>query len=308
MNDKKDLATMVADAYDAMLAGINELPPFRWAASAAQWLVDKLCAAIERAMEKEEHMEPWYMRNPEDAKRTETVGADGHLGGISAEEATENIRRNMELLNRPPLPERVREEFHQIFTERVKRDGATELLDWLDRNGFFTAPASTKHHLAIPGGLALHSLNVYHRLREIGAVATLQELEAEDALRKVKAGCGFDLGAGLEESVAIMALLHDVCKTDCYHWDTLINAYKFRDPLPLGHGEKSVYIITRYMKLLETEALAIRWHMGAYDDAVKGGSKAFNEAMRMTPWVWRLHQADMIAAWEDERSGDNGNT
>ena len=253
-------------------------------------------------------MEPWYMRNPEDAKRTETVGADGHLGGISAEEATENIRRNMELLNRPPLPERVREEFHQIFTERVKRDGATELLDWLDRNGFFTAPASSKHHLAIPGGLALHSLNVYHRLREIGAVATLQELEAEDALQKVKAGCGFDLGAGLEESVAIMALLHDVCKTDCYHWDTLINAYKFRDPLPLGHGEKSVYIITRYMKLLETEALAIRWHMGAYDDAVKGGSKAFNDAMKLTGWVWRLHQADMIAAWEDERSGDNGNT
>lgn len=307
MNDKKDLATLAADIYDAMLAGINELPPFRWAASAAQWLVDKLCAAIERAMEKEEHMEPWYMRNPEEAKRTEKV-EETTMGGISAEIAAENLRRGMELLNRPPLPERVREEFRQIFTERVKRDGATELLDWLDRNGFFTAPASSKHHLAIPGGLALHSLNVYHRLREIGAVATLQELEAEDALQKVKAGCGFDLGAGLEESVAIMALLHDVCKTDCYHWDTLINAYKFRDPLPLGHGEKSVYIITRYMKLLETEALAIRWHMGAYDDAVKGGSKAFNDAMKLTGWVWRLHQADMIAAWEDERSGDNGNT
>ena len=295
MNDKKDLATMVADAYDAMLAGINELPPFRWAASAAQWLVDKLCAAIERAMEKEEHMEPWYMRNPEDAKRTETEGADGHLGGISAEEATENIRRNMELLNRPPLPERVREEFHQIFTERVKRDGATELLDWLDRNGFFTAPASTKHHLAIPGGLALHSLNVYRRLVEIAE----KEEDGQTPAYKTQV---LPL-----ESVAIMALLHDVCKTDCYHWDTLINAYKFRDPLPLGHGEKSVYIITRYMKLLETEALAIRWHMGAYDDAAKGGSKAFNEAMRMTPWVWRLHQADMIAAWEDERSGDNWN-
>ena len=308
MKNEKSLATVVADAYDGLLAGITELPPFRWAASAAQWLADKLCAAVERAMEKEEHMEPWYMRNPEDAKPAETVGADGHLGGISAEEATENIRRNMELLNRPPLPERVREEFRQIFTERVKRDGATELLDWLDRNGFFAAPASSKHHLAIPGGLALHSLNVYHRLREIGAVATLQELEAEDALRKVKAGHRFDLGTGLEESVAIVALLHDVCKTDCYHRDPATGAYKFRDPLPMGHGEKSVYMITRYMKLLETEALAIRWHMGAYDDAVKGGSKAFNEAMRMTPWVWRLHQADMIAAWEDERSGDNGNT
>ena len=307
MKNEKSLATVVADAYDGLLAGINKMPPFRWAANLAEWLVDKLAAAIERATYKEEHMEPWYMRNPEEAKRTEKVG-ETTMGGISAEIAAENLRRGMELLNRPPLPERVREEFRQIFTERVKRDGATELLDWLDRNGFFTAPASSKHHLAIPGGLALHSLNVYHRLREIGAVATLQELEAEDALRKVKAGHRFNLGTGLEESVAIVALLHDVCKTDCYHKDPATGAYKFQDPLPLGHGEKSVYIITRYMKLLETEALAIRWHMGAYDDAVKGGSKAFNEAMRMTPWVWRLHQADMIAAWEDERSGDNGNT
>lgn len=216
--------------------------------------------------------------------------------GISAEEATENIRRNMELLNRPPLPERVREEFRQIFTEKIHRPGAEKLLDWLDRNEFFTAPASSKHHLAIPGGLALHSLNVYRRLVEIAE----KEEDGQTPAYKTQ--------ALTLESIAIMALLHDVCKTDCYHKDPATGTYKFRDPLPLGHGEKSVYIITRYMELYPTEALAIRWHMGAYDDAVKGRSKAFNEAMRMTPWVWRLHQADMIAAWEDERSGDNGNT
>lgn len=292
MNDEKDFATEVANAWDELMAGIGEMPPFCWLIALATKISDKLTAAIERATYKEENMD--------DVKIT--------VPGISAEEATENIRRNMELLNRPPMTERVREEFRQIFTERVKRPGAKGLLAWMDRNGFFEAPASTKHHLAIPGGLALHSLNVYHRLREIGAIATLQEIEAEDALRKIKAGHSFDLGADMEESVAIMALLHDVCKTDCYHRDTGTNTYKFRDPLPLGHGEKSVYIITRYMYLLETEALAIRWHMGAYDDAVKGGSKAFNDAMKLTGWVWRLHQADMIATWEDERSGDNGNT
>lgn len=280
MKNEKSLATVVADAYDGLLAGINKMPPFRWAATLAEWLMDKLTAAIERATHKEENMDDVKIAVP----------------GISAEEATENLRRNMELLNRPPLPERVQEEFRQIFTERVKRPGATELLDWLDRNGFFTAPASTKHHLAIPGGLALHSLNVYRRLVEIAE----KEEDGQTPAYKTQV---LPL-----ESIAIIALLHDVCKTDCYHWDTATNTYKFRDPLPMGHGEKSVYMITRYMELYPTEALAIRWHMGAYDDAVKGGSKAFNDAMRMTPWVWRLHQADMIAAWEDERSGDNGNT
>lgn len=190
--------------------------------------------------------------------------------------------------------DRVREEFHQIFDKRVNRKGADKLLEWMERNGFFEAPASKGHHLAVPGGLALHSLHVYRRLREIAAAAIIgHPCEGE-----------FNLEGVLEESVAIMALLHDLCKIDCYHRSG--NGYTFRDPLPLGHGEKSVYLITKYMKLLETEALAIRWHMGAYDDAVKGGTNAFNAAMAMTPWVWRLHQADMIATWEDERSGDDG--
>lgn len=300
MNSENSLAAALADAIDALLAGISRIPPFSWATALVEWLDDELArwaedklAALERDIEKEDHMETWYMRDPEEAKRTEEVGA---LGGIPAAEAAENIRENMKLLDRPPLPERVREEFRQIFTEKIHRPGAEKLLDWLDRNEFFTAPASSKHHLAIPGGLALHSLNVYRRLVEIAE----KEEDGQTPAYKTQ--------AAPPESIAIMALLHDVCKTDCYHRDPATGAYKFRDPLPMGHGEKSVYMITRYMELYPTEAMAIRWHMGAYDDAVKGGSKAFNEAMRMTPWVWRLHQADMIAAWEDERSGDNGNT
>lgn len=297
MNNDKSLGTMVADAYDALVEEIGKTPPFKWLAALANWAVDKLAAILERVTKKEEHMGPYYMKNPEDAKHTEMVGADGHLGGISAEEAAENIRRNMELLDRPPLPERVREEFREIFNEKIKRAGTKELLEWLDQNGFFTAPASAKHHLAIPGGLALHSLNVYRRLVQIAEREMADEIPAYSVY----------LPPELAESVAIMALLHDVCKTDCYHRDPTTRSYTFRDPLPLGHGEKSVYMIAKHMELTDTEALAIRWHMGAYDDAMKGGSKAFNAAMKMTQWVWRLHQADMNATWEDERSGDNGN-
>ena len=120
------------------------------------------------------------------------------------------------------------------------------------------------------------------------------------------------LAEDVEETVAILGLLHDVCKVGVYHKTDIFKAalegkldtmapYEFRDPLPLGHGEKSLYLIQRHMDLEPEEALAIRWHMGAYDNAVKGDGRALSAAMEATPWVWRLHQADMCAAWVDER-------
>ena len=51
----------------------------------------------------------------------------------------------------------------------------------------------------------------------------------------------------------------------------------------------------------EAHGKAIRWHMGAYDNAAKGDGRALSAAMAASPWVWRLQQADMCAAWVDER-------
>jgi len=168
------------------------------------------------------------------------------------------------------------------------------MLHWLDKEtDFFMAPASSSKHLAFPGGLAVHSLNVYSRLCEI--------TRRETAVPA--------LDDNTKETVAILGLLHDVCKVGVYHktdpfkavMEDIMDPYTFRDPFPLGHGEKSLFLITRHMALTEEEALAIRWHMGAYDDAVKGGSRYMTEAMGLTPWVWRLQEADMCAAWIDER-------
>ena len=193
-------------------------------------------------------------------------------------------------------------EFLKIWTERVQRDYADALLAWLEREtDFFEAPASSKHHGAHPGGLLEHSLNVYHRLRAIVCLETYGEITSAP------------LEEGVEETVAILGLLHDVCKVGVYHTETRrrknpatgfwedYQAYVFRDPLPLGHGEKSVYLIQRHMDLEPEEAMAIRWHMGAYDSAVKGGARDMGVAMNMTPWVWRLQQADMCATYVDER-------
>lgn len=198
-------------------------------------------------------------------------------------------------------------EFLKIWAERVYRDSADAMLDWLERGtDFFTAPSSTKYHGAHPGGLLVHSLNVYHRLRDI----VIRDLAGKEDPGKCR------LSEEQEETVAIIALLHDVCKVGCYHLETKrrknketgrwedYQGYVFRDPLPLGHGEKSLFLIERHMDLTTEEALAIRWHMGAYDNAAKADLRALSAAMAATPWVWRLQEADMCAAWVDEREAE----
>ena len=193
-----------------------------------------------------------------------------------------------------------KEEFIEIYTQHIHREGSAELLDYLEhKSDFFTAPASARFHGSHAGGLCEHSVNVFRCL------------EAYLARERVKEVYWVDYPM---ESAAIAALLHDLCKIGCYKagtrnvkddatgkWEK-VPTFFYEDKLPYGHGEKSVYIISGFMRLTREEAMAIRWHMGAYDDAVKGGSRSMTEAMNLTSWVWRLQEADMCAAWIDERS------
>ena len=150
--------------------------------------------------------------------------------------------------------------FIEIFKSSVTRPGSDRLLDYLENKcDFFTAPASTRFHCAYEGGLCEHSLNVYDCLKSY--------LETDRA--KTTFGLEFS-----EESVAIVSLLHDVCKTNTYRvsqrnvkndetgkWEK-VPYYDYNDTLPYGHGEKSVYIVSGFMRLTRDEAMAIRWHMG----------------------------------------------
>lgn len=194
-------------------------------------------------------------------------------------------------------------DFLTIYKD-IRRPGADKLLAWLASTDFFTAQAGAKHHGAHAGGLVVHSLNVWSRLREI----TLRDTIDGKAI--------LDLTPETNETVAILGLLHDVCKAGVYHaetkrrrnpetgvWEDYLG-YTFRDPLPLGHGEKSLYQIARFIRLEDHEALAIRWHMGAYDTAARTDLRDLSAAMDATPWVWRLHEADMCAAHIDERGTD----
>ena len=192
--------------------------------------------------------------------------------------------------------EKDREEFLEIFNTVIKRDGAKQLLDYLlsPSCDFFVAPASTKYHLAREGGLLRHSLNVYHALKDYLA------------RERVKNEYGLEYS---EESIAIVSLLHDLCKTNFYKigfrnvkddngvWQK-VPTYEINDTLPYGHGEKSVYIISGYMKLTREEAFAIRYHMGfSNGDDERNVGKAFE----MFPLAVALSFADMEATFFIER-------
>lgn len=165
--------------------------------------------------------------------------------------------------------------FKEIFQTQINRPGADKLLEWLESTDFFAAPASTKYHGAYEGGLVEHSLNAYYELLN-GPLAWKYSAESR----------------------AITGLLHDVCKANFYKKTE--TGWAVNDRLPMGHGEKSVYLIMKHMELTDDEALAIRWHMGAYDDAFRGGSKAFNIAMDRCPLIFALHQADTIATMREK--------
>ena len=183
-----------------------------------------------------------------------------------------------------------REEFIEIFRTHIKREGAEELLDYLmNKSDFFTCPASARFHGSYPGGLCEHSVNVYRCLVDYLARPRVQELY------------GLDYS---EESVAIVSLLHDLCKVGCYkagtrnvknettgQWEK-VQTYFYEDKLPYGHGEKSVYIISGFMRLAREEAMAIRWHMGFSGPE---DERTVGQALRQYPLAFALATADMEA-------------
>lgn len=195
----------------------------------------------------------------------------------------------------------MKETFKAIFEEHITRPGAAKLMDWLEKSDFFDAPASTRHHLSKPGGLAEHSVNVYKRLRKLymdnPTNAEYPWISSEE-----------------EESIAICGLLHDICKANFYtvemrnrkneqgEWEQ-VPFYTVKDQFPFGHGEKSVYIISSFMRLNRDEVMAIRWHMGGFDDTVRAGSYSMSDAFKECPLALLTHLADMQATYLDEVEG-----
>lgn len=194
--------------------------------------------------------------------------------------------------------EEIKAEFLDIYKKNIKRDGSDKLLDYLlsPKSDFFTAPASTKYHSAYEGGLCEHSINVYKCLcdyMERDRVKSVYGLTASD------------------ETIAVVALLHDICKVNFYtvelrnkkndvtgQWEK-VPYYAINDELPYGHGEKSVYIISGFMRLSREEAVAIRYHMGFSGIEDKGN---IGKSFEKWPLAFALSTADMEASYFLEKS------
>ena len=190
-----------------------------------------------------------------------------------------------------------------------EREGKGELMGYIrNKTDFFKAPASTQFHSSYEGGLLQHSLNVYDCL-----MAKKESPVWKKILEEIP-----------EESLIIMALLHDLCKVNFYvqgiknqktydpekvavaeawqvkHdsmgdfiWESVLR-YEVDDKMPLGHGEKSVMLINCFMKLKKHEIFAIRWHMGFSEE--KAQYKTLGEAMEKWPVILALHEADLEAS------------
>lgn len=190
-----------------------------------------------------------------------------------------------------------KEEFLEIYRNTIQREGSDKLLEYLlsSHSDFFSAPASTRYHGAYEGGLLEHSLNVYHCLRDYLSRPRTKEV--------------YNMQYP-EETVAIAALLHDLCKVNFYKTDfrnakneqgtwEKVPYYSIDDRLPYGHGEKSVYIISGYMKLTREEAFAIRYHMGFSGIEDKN---TIGRVFEQFPLAFALCVADMEASYYLEGS------
>ena len=184
-----------------------------------------------------------------------------------------------------------KQKFIEYYQANIHREGADRLLEWLQTTDFFTAPASTRYHCACPSGLVQHSVNVYEVMMEKH----------------------FDPETDSAESFALCALLHDVCKAQFYkistrnvknektgQWEK-VPYNTIEDAFPYGHGEKSVFLIERFVRLKPAEATAIRWHMGGFDDAARGGNFSISVAYDKYPIAVKLHLADLEATYLREK-------
>ena len=177
-----------------------------------------------------------------------------------------------------------KQKFIEYYQANIHREGADRLLEWLQTTDFFTAPASTRYHCACPSGLVQHSVNVYEVMMEKH----------------------FDPETDSAESFALCALLHDVCKAQFYkistrnvknektgQWEK-VPYYTIEDAFPYGHGEKSVFLIERFVRLKPAEATAIRWHMGFSGPE---DNRTVGQALQKYPLAFALSVADMEASY-----------
>lgn len=215
----------------------------------------------------------------------------------------------------------------------VKRAGMEDIISWLKDSDFFTSPGSTKYHGNYSGGLADHTLNVYdsllllnteyfdeksrypeetiiiaallHDVCKIGTYILDEEPASEKQVNYLK-----DLMNKRDDieylpkedqrTKAYISKLIEYYKDGGTEFPKFSESFKVKEDFPMGHGEKSVYLIQKYMDLTDVEALAIRWHLGMCDPGTHHfypSGVAHRQSTETIPLVSMLFIADYSATW-----------
>lgn len=186
-------------------------------------------------------------------------------------------------------------EFEKLLLS-VQRDGIERLVEYLRSSDFYRAPASTRYHSCHEGGLLEHTMKVYQCLINKVSNPIWGEIIKNTS----------------RDTLIIIALLHDLCKTNFYvperksrktgrqlpngkpEWEDYMG-YSIDDKLPFGHGEKSVYMASGFIRLTREEALCLRWHMGFSEG--KENMNSLSAAIKLFPLILALNEADTEATY-----------
>lgn len=204
------------------------------------------------------------------------------------------------------------ERYISLIETNIKREGVDKLLKWLKAKDTKYAPASTRYHLSEAGGLVKHSLNVYDRLKKLISVEYPIHIADENGeLREVESACPYS-----EETIALVALLHDISKIDFYevqerntkdekgNW-IKVPYYQVKDEnnrfIFGSHSMNSYYMASKFFNLSYEESLAILHHMGGLDSTEDTLSvKGIAEAFKKSTLAVLLHMADLASTFVDE--------
>lgn len=180
----------------------------------------------------------------------------------------------------------MKEEFIELLRS-TKREGMEELINFIEKTDFYTAPASTRFHGDYEGGLLEHSMKVYEILK----------YKAKNNIMNMEFA---------EDTLIIIGLLHDICKANFYkvdyrnaknargEWEK-VPYYTIDDTIPYGHGEKSVMMLSEYIKLTPEEKYCIRWHMGFSEP--KESYNTLGAALKRYPLALILNEADLESTY-----------
>lgn len=197
-----------------------------------------------------------------------------------------NIKKEIMMITESEYINNNKEKYCEVFKNNIKRDGAVRLLEWIcsSKCDFFTAVTENGGEI---GSLCEHSLKVFECLTDY-----IKNSDMGKSLR--------DRGGNVftDESIAIVSLLHDLYKIKTFKKETDENGNETikEDSVPYGLAEKSVYMISGFIRITDDEAFAIRYHKGFYVGSTED-RKTIGNAMEKFALAYALSISDMAATF-----------